>query len=57
MSDLSEENQDSSIDISFEQEQDERPAKDNKLLLILAVHFCNVLYASCYWINNGIYPV
>ena len=55
MSDLPEGNQESNK--SFDQEQDVKPAKENQLLLILAVHFCNVLYSSCYWINVGIYPV
>ena len=34
-----------------------RSPENNKWLLILAVHFCNVMYSSCYWINVGIYPV
>ena len=32
-------------------------SNENKWFLILAVHFCNVLYSSCFWINVGIYPV
>ena len=36
--------------------EDGRPPDKNKWLLILAVHFCNVMYSSCYWINIGVYP-
>ena len=36
---------------------DGRPSEKNKWLLILAVHFCNVMYSACYWINIGVYPV
>ena len=32
-------------------------SNENKWFLFLAVHFCNVLYSSCFWINVGVYPV
>jgi hypothetical protein len=37
-------------------EEEGKPEKSN-WLLILAVHLCNVMYSSCFWINIGIYPV
>ena len=44
-------------ELEEESPQDARPANEKKWLLVLAVHFCNVLYSSCFWINVGVYPV
>ena len=40
-----------------EEDLQERSPNENKWLLIVAVHFCNVMYSACFWINVGVYPV
>lgn len=29
----------------------------DKRFLVLVIHFCNLLYATSYWINVGVFPV
>ena len=40
----------------FEKDNDEHK-NSNRKTLVFAVHFCNVLYAACFWIQIGVYPV
>ncbi|XP_028405055.1 solute carrier family 22 member 18-like [Dendronephthya gigantea] len=44
---------DSKNDENFASEEKPQP---KRRLLVFAVHFCNVLYSSCFWINIGVYP-